>query len=72
MIKVPLPIVLVSAWLAVIGAAVWSYAAIEVEPPVWDAFSYAVKAFYFWDAVGHGSIFNPLNLPPTRGHPASF
>ena len=71
MIKVPLPIVLVSAWLAVIGAAVWSYAAIEVEPPVWDAFSYAVKAFYFWDAVGHGSIFNPLNLPPTARPPGT-
>lgn len=65
-------LVLVIAWLALIGVTVWSYAAAEVEPPVWDALSYAAKAFYFWDAIGHGNIFNPLNLPPTVRPPGTI
>ena len=67
-----LPIVLVGLWLAVIGTAIWSYAAAEVEPPAWDALSYAVKAFNFWDTVGRGHLFNPLNLQPAVRPPGTI
>jgi len=62
---------LVVAWLVLVGVTVWSYAAAEVEPPVWDALNYAMKAFYFWDAVGQGHIFNPLNGPVSNRPPGT-
>src|SRR5450432_2856143 len=62
-----LSIIIVVAWLLLIGFAVWSYAMMEVEPPAWDAFSYAMKAANFWDEIGHRHFFNPFNIaPPAR------
>lgn len=69
---VPFSVILVLAWLAVIGVAEWHYAMAETEPPVWDALSYAAKAAGFWEAVHQGRIFNPLNIPPTVRPPGTI
>ena len=67
-----LSIAIVGSWFAVIGYAIWSYAAAEVEPPLWDPGSYAAKAFYFWQAVRERHLFNPLSLPPAVRPPGTI
>jgi hypothetical protein len=69
--ELPLAFILVVCWLFVIGWVEWSYALAETEPPPWDAFTYLQKAFYFWDAIGRGGLFNPLNLPPSIRPPGT-
>jgi hypothetical protein len=68
----PLPIVLVMAWLGVVALGVWSYAAVELEPPSFDVMTYANKAFSFWDSLKHGKIVNPLNIEPTNRAPGTI
>jgi hypothetical protein len=68
----PVSICVVGAWLALIGAAIWSYAAVEVEPPVWDVLTYAMKASNFWEAVAQGRFFNPLDLQPIVRPPGTI
>jgi hypothetical protein len=68
---VPLALILVVCWLFAIGWVEWSYALTETEPPPWDAFTYVQKAFYFWDSMGHGWLFNPLDLPPSIRPPGT-
>ena len=65
------PTLLMVVWSSAIGLAVWHYAAAEVEPPGFDVLSYFAKAFYFWEAVDHGKIFNPFSLAPTVRPPGT-
>jgi hypothetical protein len=67
----PLSIVLVLCWLAVVGVTVWIHAAAESEPPEWDVLSYAVKALNFWNAIGTGHLSGLLDLQPTVRPPGT-
>jgi hypothetical protein len=63
---------MLAVWLVLIGVAIWPYAAMEVEPPAWDALSYAAKAASFWNAIDHRHFFNPLNLAPSGRPPGTI
>jgi hypothetical protein len=69
--SVRLSIVILVVWLILIGVAIWPYAEMEVEPPAWDALSYAAKAASFWNAIDHRHFFNPFNLAPTGRPPGT-
>lgn len=56
---------LLSLWITYLAFSLWSYAAVETEPPVFDALSYVQKAQTFWHAIHEGRPFNPLSLEPT-------
>lgn len=56
---------LLLAWFIFAGVGIWSYASIEIEPPVFDALSYVHKAQSFWTSLLSFQIFNPLSLEPT-------
>jgi hypothetical protein len=57
----------VALWLAVLGLQLWSWASRETEPPVYDAFTYAVKAKHVWEAGGPGGFAGLFAAePPVR------
>ena len=56
---------LLLTWFIFAGVGIWSYASIEIEPPVFDALSYVHKAQSFWTSLLSFQIFNPLSIEPT-------
>lgn len=53
---------LLAMLLVVLG--IWLHAARELQPPIYDALSYVVKARNFWAAVGERGIFNANAIEP--------
>jgi len=66
------PFVALAAWLGVAALGLALAARAAIEPPVWDALSYAQKAFNFWQAVGAGALFNPFDVPMTLRPPGTI
>jgi len=64
--------VAVAVWLAIVTTGLALAAMAAMEPPVWDALSYAVKAFTFWQAVDAGKLFDPFALPMTVRPPGTI
>ncbi len=66
------PIFLVGAWCALVAVGFALVAMAAMEPPVWDALSYVMKAFSFWQAVDAGKLFDPFALPMTVRPPGTI
>src|SRR5260370_1475781 len=56
------PLLCVIVWTLVLGIAIGRVAVSAIEPPAWDALTYAMKAKFFWQRVGAGGLFNPFNI----------
>jgi hypothetical protein len=58
-------------WLVFLALAIWQHALHSIQPPIYDSLSYLTKALHFWQAIGQGQLFNPLNLEPVARPPAT-
>ena len=58
-------------WLALIGWLVWIHAQSSVQPPLYDALAYFLKARAFWQDLSRGPLVNPLNLEPSIRPPGT-
>jgi hypothetical protein len=58
-------------WLALLAGAVWTHTHVTTQTPIYDSFTYYMKAYNFWEAVRAGRWFNPLNLEPTLRPPGT-
>ena len=63
--------VTVGLWLLYLGAMVWHRADISAQTPGYDPLTYLVKAKQFWESVGRGRLFNPLNIEPAVRPPGT-
>src|SRR5260221_7793132 len=61
-LKRHIPLLFVIVWTLVVGIAIGRVAVSAIEPPAWDALTYAMKAKFFWQRVGAGGLFNPFNI----------
>ena len=61
-LKRQVPLLFVIVWTLVVGIAIGRVAVSAIEPPAWDALSYAMKAKFFWQRAGVGGLFNPFNI----------
>jgi hypothetical protein len=59
-------------WLVFLAGAVWIHTRATRQPPIYDALSYYIKAYYFWARVQAGIPFNPLNVAPTFRPPGTI
>jgi hypothetical protein len=66
------PHLLVAAWVAFLAISLWQHALASVQPPWGDGLSYLWKAASFWNAVGQGRMFNPLDLFPSVRPPGTI
>ena len=66
-----MPHITVVLWLLYLWAMVWHRVDISAQTPGYDPLSYLVKAKQFWEAVGRGKIFNPLNIEPVVRPPGT-
>jgi hypothetical protein len=66
-----LPDILVVLWLLFLGISIWQHALHSGQPPLYDPLSYMWKAKNFWEAIGLGKPFNPINLEPAIRPPGS-
>jgi hypothetical protein len=64
--------VAVAVWLAIVATGFALAAMAAMEPPVWDALSYVLKAYSFWQAVDTGKLFDPFALPMTVRPPGTI
>ena len=67
-----MPHIVVIIWLMLIGFLVWQHVAETEQPPLYDAYSYFLKAKLFWAEVDRGHFFNPLNLEPSIRPPGTI
>jgi hypothetical protein len=58
-------------WLALLAGAIWTHTHFTTQAPIYDSFTYYMKAYNFWEAVRAGRWFNPLNLEPTLRPPGT-
>jgi hypothetical protein len=58
-------------WLALLAGAIWKHTHVSTQLPIYDSFTYYMKAYNFWEAVRAGRWFNPLNLEPTLRPPGT-
>ncbi len=66
------PIFAVGLWCCAIAIGLaWAVRG-AVEPPVWDALSYTLKAYSFWQAIDIGEWFDPFLLPLTDRPPGTI
>lgn len=66
------PLIVILAWLGALGAGMAMAALQAVEPPPWDALSYAWKGFAFWQAIDQGQWVDPFSLPQTIRPPGTI
>ncbi len=66
-----LPDVLVAVWLLFLGITIWQHTLHSAQPPLYDPLGYMLKAKHFWEAVGQGKPFNPMNLDPVSRPPGT-
>ena len=58
-------------WVCFIGVALWQHAQSSQQPPIYDAYTYFVKAHNFWTEWHEAKPFNPFNVPPTMRPPGT-
>jgi hypothetical protein len=58
-------------WVCFIGLAVWQHAQNSQQPPIYDAYTYFLKANNFWAELHKLKPFNPFNVPPTMRPPGT-
>jgi hypothetical protein len=58
-------------WVFFIGMAVWQHAQNSQQPPIYDAYTYFLKANNFWAELHKLKPFNPFNVPPTMRPPGT-
>ena len=58
-------------WVSFIGVALWQHAQNSQQPPIYDAYTYFVKAYNFWTQWHDSKPFNPFNVPPTMRPPGT-
>jgi hypothetical protein len=58
-------------WLALLAGAIWKHTHVTTQLPIFDSFTYYQKAHNFWEAVGAGRWFNPLNIEPSIRPPGT-
>jgi hypothetical protein len=66
------PVVLPALWLSIVSVGLALACLAASEPPVWDALSYVLKAYLFWEAVDAGRLFNPFNIEMTVRPPGTI
>jgi hypothetical protein len=66
-----LPNVVIMLWLLFLGITIWQHALHSTQPLLYDPLGYMLKAKHFWEAVGQGKLFNPLNLDPVARPPGT-
>jgi len=59
-------------WVAFVGWAMWQHAQLSQQPPIYDAFSYYLKAHNFWTEINQQKFFNPFNVAPTFRPPGTI
>jgi len=57
-----LPIIILGIWMVLIAALVWQRVCESMQPPIYDALSYLIKAKAFWDNASQGWPQNPFNI----------
>jgi hypothetical protein len=62
-------LILLFLWVCFIGVTVWQHAQNSQQPPMYDAYTYFQKAYYFWTEWHESKPFNPFNVPPTMRPP---
>ena len=67
-----LPLIVLVAWVALVGVGQWWAASGALEPPTMDVYSYAVKAKSVWAAVTQGPWVNPFDIAPTIRPPGTI
>lgn len=50
--------------MILVALGIWLHAARELQPPIYDALSYVLKARNFWAAVFDGGVFNANAIEP--------
>lgn len=50
----------------------WQHAQQSQQPPIYDAFSYYIKAHNFWTALHQLKLFNPFNVEPSFRPPGTI
>lgn len=70
LLRIGVPIV-ATLWIVFVCFAVWQHAERSTQPPIYDAFTYFLKARNFWDSLSAGKLVNPLDLAPTFRPPGT-
>ena len=60
------------SWVIFIGWAMWQHAQQSLQPPLYDASTYYLKAYNFWSKVHQHKLFNPLNVEPSFRPPGTI
>jgi hypothetical protein len=58
-------------WVCFIGVTVWQHAQSSRQPPIYDAYTYFLKANNVWAELHKLKPFNPFNVPPTMRPPGT-
>jgi hypothetical protein len=65
-------LLLLGAWVAFVGAAVYLHAQRSSQPPIYDAATYVQKAHNFWKAVAGGKAFDAFAIEPSFRPPGTI
>jgi len=52
-------------WIIFVGWTLWLHAQQSLQPPIFDAATYYLKAYNFWTEVHKHTLFNPFNVQPS-------
>jgi hypothetical protein len=58
-------------WVALIGVLMWLHARQSIEPPLYDAYGYFLKARNVWAGFHHGRFHDLLNSEPSLRPPGT-
>lgn len=58
-------------WVTFIGFSMWKHAQESLQPPLYDASTYYLKAYNFWSKIHQHKLFNPLNVEPSFRPPGT-
>lgn len=67
-----LPHTILLAWLAFLGLSIAGYARRTDLPPTYDAGTYFLKGYNFWNSLHQHKFVNPLNLEPESRGPGTI
>lgn len=64
-------LIILILWVCFLGLMVWQHAQRSMQPPIYDAYTYFLKAYNFWTEANDIKPFNPFNVPPTIRPPGT-
>jgi hypothetical protein len=71
-LRAHLQLLVLLLWVAFISLTLWQHAQQSRQPPTYDASTYYLKAYNFWNKVHQHRLFNPFNVEPTFRPPGTI